>query len=149
MAAVLVTIDSLIVFVELTQGNFDITNWPGFTGAGQKFRLRLQGGTQRQDYLLQLTEPWFLDRRLSLSGQIFYSEADYLSSIYNQRDYGFSTEIRKPINSFMYFTVGYRLEELEIFNVAASSSPALEAEEGTRLRSEIQPSCGTGGIARF
>jgi outer membrane protein insertion porin family len=134
------TIDSLIVFAELTQGNFDIMNWPGFTGAGQKFRLRLQGGTQRQDYLIQLTEPWFLDRRLSLSGQIFYSEASYLSSIYDQRDYGFSTEIRKPINAFMYFTVGYRLEELEIFNVAAGSSPQLKAEEGTRLRSEVQTS---------
>ena len=134
------TIDSVIVFVELTQGNFDIMNWPGFTGAGQKFRMRVQAGTQRQDYLISLTEPWFLDRRLSLSGSVFYSEASYLSSIYDQRDYGFSLEIRKPINAFMYFTLGYRLEELEIFNVASASSDALKAEEGSRLRSEVQGS---------
>src|SRR5579864_6195858 len=56
------TIDQLVGFVELTQGNFDIMNWPGFTGAGQKFRARAQVGTQRQDYLLALTEPWFLDQ---------------------------------------------------------------------------------------
>ena len=43
------TIDKLVAFAELTQGNFDITNWPGFTGAGQKFRLRVQVGTQRKD----------------------------------------------------------------------------------------------------
>ena len=42
------TVDSLIGFIELTQGNFDITNWPSLTGGGQKFRIRLQGGTQRK-----------------------------------------------------------------------------------------------------
>jgi outer membrane protein insertion porin family len=131
------TVDSLIVFAELQQGNFDIANWPAFTGAGQKFRMRIQAGTQRQDYLISLTEPWFLDRRLALTGQVFYTEANYLSAIYDQRDYGLSLEIRKPINAFTYFTLGYRLEELEIFNVSASSSPQLRAEEGSRLRSEV------------
>jgi len=53
------TIDQLIVFAELTQGNFDLMNWPGFTGAGQKFRLRVQLGTQRKDLILALTEPCF------------------------------------------------------------------------------------------
>jgi outer membrane protein insertion porin family len=131
------TVDSLIVFAELTQGNFDIANWPGFTGAGQKFRMRIQAGTQRQDYLIAFTEPWFLDRRLALSGQVFYNEANYLSSIYDQRDYGFSLEIRKPINAFTYFTLGYRLDELEIFNISNSASPALRAEAGSRLRSQV------------
>jgi outer membrane protein insertion porin family len=134
------SIDSLVAFAELTQGNFDIANWPGFTGAGQKFRLRIQGGAQRQDFLIALTEPWFLDRRLSLSGQAFYSEANYLSSLYNQRNYGFALEARKPLNAFMYVSLGYRLEELEIFDVSSIASDAIKAEEGGRLRSEILPS---------
>src|SRR5438270_4688122 len=78
------TIDQLIGFVELTQGNFDITNWPGLTGGGEKFRARAQIGSQRQDLTVALTEPYFLDRRLSLGGQVFYSEASYLSSVYDQ-----------------------------------------------------------------
>lgn len=131
------TIDNLVAFAELTQGNFDIQDWPGFTGAGQKFRLRIQGGLERKDFLLSLTEPWFLDRRLALSGSIFYSEANYLSAVYDQRNYGFSSEIRKPLNAFMYATLGYRLEELEIFNVANGVSPLILAEEGANLRSEI------------
>src|SRR6195256_237758 len=72
------TVDQLIVFAELTQGNFDLMNWPGFTGAGQKFRARVQVGTQRRDIIISLTEPYFLDRRLSLGGQAFFSEANYL-----------------------------------------------------------------------
>jgi outer membrane protein insertion porin family len=45
-------------------------------------------------------------------------------------------ELRKPLNAFMYATLGYRVEELEIFNVT-TSSPAIVAEEGAQLRSEI------------
>jgi outer membrane protein insertion porin family len=42
--------------VELNQGNFDLFNPPYFTGAGQKFRLRAQVGTERQDYLMSFIE---------------------------------------------------------------------------------------------
>src|SRR5438094_8158531 len=96
------TVDSLVGLGELTQGNFDLLYWPSFTGGGKKFRLRLQYGTQRKDFLLNVVEPYFLDRRLSLNGQLFYTEADYLSVEYNQRNYGFSIELRKPLTSFMY-----------------------------------------------
>ncbi|MFN2540626.1 MAG: outer membrane protein assembly factor BamA [Chthoniobacterales bacterium] len=131
------TIDQLVGFAELTQGNFDITNWPSFTGAGEKFRLRVQIGNLRKDIVLALTEPWFLDRPLSLGGQAFYTEANYLSDLYDQRDYGFAVELRKPLTPFMYVSLGYRLEELEIFNLAPSASDELMAEAGKELKSQI------------
>ena len=134
------TVDQLVGFAELTQGNFDLQNWPAFTGAGQKFRLRVQYGTQRKDVILIVTEPWFLDRPFSVSGQVFYSEADYLSSLYNQRDYGFALEARKPLNSYMYGTLGYRLERLDIFNVASSISQNLAQELGAQTKSQIYSS---------
>src|SRR5262249_19480982 len=115
------TVDQLVGFAELTQGNFDLFNWPSFTGGGQKFRLRLQYGTERKDFILTLTEPYFLDRRLALTGQAFYTEANYLSADYDQRNYGFMFEMRKPITAYMYGTLGYTLQEVDIFNVASSS----------------------------
>jgi outer membrane protein insertion porin family len=131
------TIDQLVGFAELTQGNFDLMNWPAFTGAGQKFRLRLQYGTQRKDFVLSLTEPYFLDRRLSLGGQLFFSEATYLSTVYDQRNYGFQIELRKPINAYMYATLGYRLQDVDIFNVDPSSSEAIQSQKGSFVESEI------------
>jgi outer membrane protein insertion porin family len=95
------TIESLLGFVELTQGNFDLLNYPTFTGGGQKFRARIQIGTQQQNYILSLTEPYFLDRPLSLGGDIFYRQASFLSSVYEQRNYGFAIDLRKPINPFL------------------------------------------------
>jgi outer membrane protein insertion porin family len=134
------TIDSLIGFVELTQGNFDITNWPSFTGGGQKFRIRLQGGTERKDAEVSLTEPYFLDRLLSLSGTVFYHEENFLSTLYDQRVYGFQIEARKPLRPFLYGTLGYSLEDFQIYNVVNPVSQAILSEEGSSTKSQISGS---------
>ena len=131
------TVDKLVGFVELTQGNFDLFNWPSFTGGGQKFRLRIQYGTQRRDFILTVTEPYFLDRRLSLTGQLFYTEANYLSALYDQRNYGFMFELRKPINSYMYLTLGYTLQDIDIFNVAGSAPDFIQSQKGSFVESKL------------
>src|SRR5215831_15923611 len=131
------TVDKLVGFAELTQGNFDLFNWPSFTGGGQKFRLRLQYGTERKDFILTITEPYFLDRRLSLTGQAFYTEANYLSSFYDQRNYGFMIEMRKPLNAYMYATLGYTLQDIDIFNVAVSASEFIQSQAGSTVESKI------------
>jgi outer membrane protein insertion porin family len=133
------TVDNLVGFIEMTQGNFDLMNWPNFTGAGQKFRARIQYGTSRKDVVLSLTEPYFLDRRLSLGGQVFYSEADYLSSIYAQRNYGFSIDTRKAIGTFVSVSLQYRLDSSQLFNVSSGASSALLLEAGSETKSQITP----------
>ena len=134
------TVDSLIGFIELTQVNFDITNWPSLTGGGQKFRIRLQGGLQRKDAEVVLTEPWFMDRPIAVSFSGFYHEANYLSSLYDQRNYGFSLDVRKGILPYLYATLGYRLENIDAFNIAASASPQLVAETGSSTKSVVTAS---------
>jgi len=131
------TIDKLIGFAELTQGNFDLFNWPSFTGGGQKFRLRLQYGTARKDFILTITEPYFLDRRLSLTGQAFFTEANYLSAQYNQRNYGFMFEMRKPINAYTYASLGYTLQDIDIFDVDPSASEFIQSQKGSFVESKI------------
>jgi outer membrane protein insertion porin family len=131
------TIDALVGFAELTQGNFDLFNWPSFTGGGQKFRLRIQYGTQRKDFILSLTEPYFLDRRLSLNGQVFYTEANYLSSEYNQRNYGFLMELRKPVTTYTYATLGYSLQDVDIFDVSVSASDFIKSQQGSTTESKV------------
>lgn len=134
------TIDQLVGFVEMTQGNFDIMNWPTFTGAGQKFRFRIQVGNTRKDVVMSLTEPYFLDRQLSLGGEIYYREADYLSSIYSQRNYGFSLTARKAIALFTAVSLEYRIESIELYNVSPTASSLILLEQGRTTKSMITPS---------
>jgi outer membrane protein insertion porin family len=131
------TIDQLVGFIEMSQGNFDLLNWPSFTGAGQKFRFRIQYGNTRKDVTLSLTEPYFLDRRLSLGGEVFFREADYLSNIYTQRNYGFSIEARKAVLPFTYASLSYGLQKIELFNILSDASSAIVLEGGQTTKSQI------------
>ena len=49
------SVDSIVGNISLEQTNFDITNWPRFTGAGQRFSSRLQLGSERTDFSLSWT----------------------------------------------------------------------------------------------
>jgi len=131
------SIDSLLGFAEITQGNFDVTRWPYFTGGGQKFRLRVQYGTRRKDFILSLTEPYFMDKEISVGGSIFYREASFTSAVYDERRYGFDLSARKRLGQFLAGRAGYKLENVTIFNVDESASQAIKNEAGTKLKSEI------------
>ena len=59
------SVDSLLGFVEITQGNFDLFNFPYFTGGGEKFRVRIFSTAWSVRILkLSFKEPWFLEQRL-------------------------------------------------------------------------------------
>lgn len=131
------SVDSLLGFVELQQGNFDIANFPYFTGAGQKFRTRVQYGLKRRDFLVSVTEPWFLDQRLSLGFDLFARESNYQSNRYNERRVGGAVRLAKQLNQFWTASVKYQLENIEIFDVDPSSSRILLDEAGGRSKSAV------------
>src|ERR1700693_5529885 len=114
------TTDGLLGFAELSQGNFDILNWKTFTGAGQKFRARVQLGTETKDASIELSEPYFLDQRLAFGGRLFFDEYDYFSDVYDQRDYGFDIFLRKPITNFLSVKLDYTIQEIDIYNINTS-----------------------------
>jgi outer membrane protein insertion porin family len=114
------TTDGLLGFAELAQGNFDIMNWRTFTGAGQKFRARVQLGTQTKNASIELSEPYFLDQRLALGGRLFFDEYNYYSDVYDQRDYGFDIFMRKPITNFLSVKLDYTIQEIDIYNINSS-----------------------------
>jgi outer membrane protein insertion porin family len=130
------TVDSLVGYVELSQGNFDWKSWPPI-GAGQKFKIRAQLGTQRNDLDISFVEPWFLDRKLSFGIDLFHRESRYFSDAYDQKNNGMRLSLGKPLAPFVRGTLAYTLEEFEVFDVQDSASEAIKAEEGKRLKSGI------------
>lgn len=111
------SVDAVVGFVELYQGNFDLANPPTFTGGGQKFRLRAQLGTQRQDYLMSFIEPWFLGRKLSLGVDAYYRNLGYesLGGIYDVVRAGGKLSLTRALGSeFLIGGVSYTLENVGI-----------------------------------
>ena len=71
IGAGLSSVDNVVGFLEISQSNFDILNWPTFTGGGQKARLGVEVGTRRQTAEVSWTEPWFLDRPVALTVELY------------------------------------------------------------------------------
>jgi outer membrane protein insertion porin family len=131
------SVDSLLGFVEITQGNFDLFNFPYFTGGGEKFRVRIQYGIERQDVEVEFKEPWFLEQRLSLGYNLFYHNADYLSNYYNEQNYGASVSLSRAFGQFWSGSITYTLQQYDLYDFASNSSPQLLMEQGGRSDSSI------------
>ncbi len=71
------TIDDFMGFIEISQNNFDILNWPNFTGGGQKARLGAEFGSERQTIEANWIEPWLFDRPVALQVDAYRRQRDY------------------------------------------------------------------------
>ncbi|MGA0110958.1 MAG: outer membrane protein assembly factor BamA [Chthoniobacterales bacterium] len=131
------TIDSLVGFAEIQQTNFDLFGWPNFVGGGQRLRIRGQYGIERADAVVSFTEPWFLGQQLSLGTELFYREASFLSPLYNQSNYGGALQLRKPFGEFIAVNVEYKLEGIDIFDIANDAPEQISSQEGLYTRSAV------------
>jgi len=134
------SIDSLVGFVELSQGNFDLFNPPNFQGGGQKARLRLALGTQRTDAVASFVEPWFLGRKLALGVDFFYHRLDYLSvnNLFNESQGGATVSLTKALfNDFTIGSVNYTFQNIGILSVPIYAPPALTSQEGYTMLSSF------------
>ncbi len=125
------SIDNLVGFVELSQSNFDWKNWPTFVGAGQKLRLRVEAGLERQDFLLSFTEPWFLGRQLAAGFDLFYTDHEFLSSRFDETRIGGDVRVGRPITDFLRGDLIYTLERVDM-DISDDSSAELKLEAGKR-----------------
>ncbi len=143
------SIDSIVGFVNLEQTNFDIMNPWAFTGAGQRFGASLRIGSERTDFSVSLVEPWFMDRKLALGGELFYRDSQYYSDFYEQTNGGGAIYIRKPLGEKSSIKLEYRLEQVDIelessvatlsaASVLAGGPPSLLLpEDGDYIRSAL------------
>jgi outer membrane protein insertion porin family len=130
------SIDNVVGFLTLEQTNFDITNPWNFTGGGQRFGMSLRAGSERSEFTVSLVEPWFMDRKLSLGGELFYRQSSYFSDVYDQTNAGASIFLKKPITEKSSVKLAYSLESITV-DVDAGASPAFLAEDGDFVRSAL------------
>ncbi len=135
------SIDELMGFVEMSQGNFDLFNWPHFTGDGQKLRLRTQFGRLNENYELSFVEPWFLGRKLSLGVDVYDSKLSNLSDYYSQQRLGSAVTIGKPLKWYFFHRgeLRYSLERITIFDVSSNATEMIQSQAGGRNVSTLKP----------
>ncbi|MBN2161928.1 MAG: outer membrane protein assembly factor BamA [Pontiellaceae bacterium] len=131
------SVDSLVGYAELSQGNFSYRQWPPI-GDGQKFKIRAQLGTKRNDLDISFIEPWFMDRKLSLGVDLYHREASYYSSVYDQSTDGVRLSLGKPLSRFTRGTLAYSIERFDVYDVDSTATPIIKSEEGVRTKSTLE-----------
>ncbi len=130
------TVDSLVGFAEMTHGNFDIKHWPP-VGDGQKMKIRVQAGSERNDLEMSFVEPWFRDRKLALGVDLYSRTANYYSDEYELTTLGGRVSLSKPLSPFTRGTLSYSLEQFDISGVSTSAPIEIASEEGARTKSTV------------
>ena len=137
------SVDAIVGFAEMTQGNFDLFNPPYFTGGGQKFRLRVQLGTRRKDFIMTFIEPWFFDRKLRFSTEFYHRELNFVSDDYEEQRTGvrealsWELPFRLAPDHRMETGLSYTIENVGIQDIDPNASAEIRQEEGERLVSKI------------
>jgi outer membrane protein insertion porin family len=127
------TVDSLLGFVEVSQVNFDLFNPPYFTGGGQKFRLKVQLGLVEQDEEVSFVEPWFLNRKLTLSIDLYHSLYQFqsLNNLYNQSDTGAKVGLTRALGSdYLIGGLNYTVETIGIIDVNTNAPNTILHDSG-------------------
>lgn len=132
------SIDSLVGFVDVTQTNFDISDWGSFRGAGQRFNMNLRYGLRRQDFNLNFTEPWFMGQKLALTTELFYRSQNFFSNRYEQINVGAAVGLRKPLGDHAYIEGTYTLQRVDInVDLDLTTTQILRNEDGDYIESKF------------
>ena len=134
------SVDAFIGFVQIRQRNFDILDFPTFTGAGQDLTIRAEAGSARQNYFVNWTDPWIFDFPYLFGFDIYREEHNRTSLTgygYDERRTGGSLRLGKELAEYLAAGLVYNLEEVKISNLPDDPGPALERERGENWISRL------------
>ncbi len=132
------SVDNLVGFVGYREGNFDLFNPPYFRGGGQKFRINIQMGTRRKDYVLSFIEPWFLGRKLAFGTDLYHRELNFYSDLYDITQTGGRLSLTRTLGSdFLIGNVSYTMENIGISHVSTNAPLVIRNEPSDRLVSKF------------
>lgn len=136
------TVENVYLYTTITQSNFDIrglVNGGTFVGGGQRLTVSAKLGTEYSSASVYLLEPWFLDRKLALGNEVFFSNSSYMSDYYEQENYGWAISLRKAVTDLTSVKFEYRLEQFGI-DTERGAPIFFTEQEGDYTRSHFRVS---------
>jgi len=129
-------VSSLVGMAEISNSNFDILDPANyFYGGGQRFRIQALVGIERNGLNIDFTEPWLFDIPLRLDVSGYVNQVQYQH--WNENRIGAKTSLSKKfLDDFTSATVGYKLEQVNVTNLANDASPELKSQEGRSMVSQ-------------
>ncbi len=107
----------------------DITDGTAWRGAGQTFRLELVPGNEVQRYLVSFGEPYLFNTPISLTASAYLFDRRYFD--YSEQRLGGRVALGYRLNHDLSVSVGFRGEDVTIYDPRVNTSPDLNATLGS------------------
>lgn len=132
------SVDNLVGFAEISQKNFDLFNFPRFTGDGQSLSLSGRVGSISQDFNLNFTEPYLFNKPISLGTDLFNIRRNSENTDFDEERRGGSTTISRMFRDVFRVGTGYTLERVELSDLSEDAPRTVRNFEGTNWLSRAK-----------
>jgi len=128
------SVDQFVGFVQLSQGNFDLFNFPTFTGGGQALSIRGEFGQRRKRYEFSFTEPWIFNQPVSFGFDAY--DRIHTWENYNEEKQGGDVRLGKRFGEYNSAGLMYKAEKVRIYDVT-TTQPEIFNERGSNWISSM------------
>ena len=128
------SVDQFLGFVEVGQRNFDILNFPTFTGGGQNLVVRAEIGMVRQNYNISWVDPWIFGWPYLFGFDLYRTSHTRQTDIgwaYDETRTGGDLRLGKELTEHLRADAVYRLEQIKIGSIPNYASADFRSEEGS------------------
>lgn len=124
------SVDHFIVSTSISQNNL--------FGTGRKVKIEATLSSSTKRYDISFTEPWLFDYPISAGFDLFRLDREYpdFTRFSNGGDVRFGFKVHEDTRLFLT----YKLEEVEVKDVASGASLLIKEQEGRRVESTITTS---------
>jgi outer membrane protein insertion porin family len=132
--------------ISLINRNFDINDWPkssaefwrgeSFRGGGQLAQVVLEPGTELQRYRVDFRDPHVFDTDYSFSSSAFFFTRARDS--YDEQRIGLNLGVGKEIRENLQGFVNFRIEDIDIRNIAADAPSDVTDVKGSSGLTSIE-----------
>lgn len=134
------SVDMLVGFAEVTQRNFDLFNWPYFTGGGQNLSIRAEIGMVRNNYNISWTDPWIFGYPFLFGFDVYrasHTQSTDLGWSYDEVRTGGNIRLGKEFTDNLRGDLSYKLEDVKISNLISNASQDFQNEVGSNWISAL------------
>ncbi len=134
------SIDQFLGFVEVGQRNFDILNFPTFTGGGQQLVIRAEIGMVRQNYNIGWVDPWIFGWPYLFGFDLYRTSHTRQLDVgwaYDETRTGGDVKLGKELTEHLRADAVYRLEHINIGSVPDYASSDFRDESGSNYISAV------------
>lgn len=125
------SIEKFLGFAEISQRNFDLMNWPRFTGGGQTISLRARLGQLTRDFEFNFVEPYIFNRPYSFGLSLFDTTQFKNNTDFDTNRLGLSPSISKAFTEYVRSGFGYTFEGVKLKDIS-DSAPTDVTEYGKK-----------------